>query len=459
MKQVQKAIEISDARIQFVSLVDKAANKRQFLITKAKNGSAQFSTLGKILKVDTATHYITGIVYEPLVEDAHGNYMTEEEIKKAAYWFAKNGDEVDVQHSFEAVDGVSVVENYVAPCDMDIDGTPVIKGTWIMTVEVNNTDVWEAVQKGEITGFSMGGIGKYSEEDVNLENISKQAAPAAKDTERKGIFKKLAEAFGFDVIEKGALMDKYKESSKYSSFWNAFYALEDLLYRYNWQTDRYEFENDEATIREALTDFSAIISDILGGGTNGELVTKALAAAAPVNKAGKKMSNSNKKKLDAAYQALTELQEALSEESEDGDETIEKEDISDMNKTETLTLIEETVKKSLEAAGIIAKTADPAPAAATTTPAAAAPAEAKAEPEALDAAVEKAVKKALIECGLIEEEPDEEEPITKATLEEIVSETVNKALEPLLKARGIASNLNDTKPVEKSAPHYLAGIL
>lgn len=455
MKQVQKAIEISDARIQFVSLVDKAANKRQFLITKAENGSAQFSTLGKILKVDDATHYLTGIVYEPLVEDAHGNFMTEEEIRKAAYWFAKNGDEVDIQHSFEAVNDISVVENYVAPCDMEIGGEPVVKGTWVMTVEVSNPDVWEAVQKGEITGFSMGGLGKYSEEDVELENISKQADPAAADTEKKGIFKKLAELFGLDVVEKGALMDSYKASSKYSSFWNAFYALEDLLYRYNWQTDKYEFESDEATIREALTDFQTIITDVLGGGTSGEPVTKALAAAAPVNKAGKKMSSANKQKLDAAYKALSELQEALSEEETEDSDTIEKEENTDMNKPEITALVEETVKKSLEAAGIVAKEADPAPAAAA-TPAAE---QQTAEPGIdIEATVEKAVQKALVACGLIEEEPAEE-PVTKATLEEVVSETVNKALEPLLKARGLSTNLNDTKPVEKAGPHYLTGIL
>jgi len=55
---IKKAIEISDAKISFVSLVDKAANQRQFLITKADGGQANFSTLGKILKVDDATHYI-----------------------------------------------------------------------------------------------------------------------------------------------------------------------------------------------------------------------------------------------------------------------------------------------------------------------------------------------------------------------------------------------------------------
>ena len=91
-KGLKKAYEITDAKIQFVSLVDKAANKRQFLLKKAEDGQAAFTTYGRIVKADADNHYVTGIVYEPMEEDSHGNFMTEEEITKAAYWFAKNGD-------------------------------------------------------------------------------------------------------------------------------------------------------------------------------------------------------------------------------------------------------------------------------------------------------------------------------------------------------------------------------
>jgi len=69
VKKVEKAIEISDAKISFVSLVNKAANKRSFIVAKADEGKAQFTTVGKILKVDESTHFVTGVVYEPLVED------------------------------------------------------------------------------------------------------------------------------------------------------------------------------------------------------------------------------------------------------------------------------------------------------------------------------------------------------------------------------------------------------
>ena len=176
MPWIAKAYAITDAKISFVSLVDKAANKKQFLITKSENGAAKFTTFGRILKADADSHFVTGIVYEPMVEDSQGNYMTEEEITKAAYWFAKNGNQVDLQHCFEKCDGATVVESYVAKCDMEIEGEAIKKGTWLMTMEISDADVWEAIQKGDITGFSMGGMGVYSEEDVELP-VEKQEEP------------------------------------------------------------------------------------------------------------------------------------------------------------------------------------------------------------------------------------------------------------------------------------------
>ena len=73
------------------------------------------------------------------------------------------------EHVLQGIDGVPERENYVAPCDMTIGETPVVKGTWIITAECANDEVWQAIQKGELTGFSMGGVGKYSEQDVPLD--------------------------------------------------------------------------------------------------------------------------------------------------------------------------------------------------------------------------------------------------------------------------------------------------
>ena len=234
MAELAKAKSISDVEVQFVSLVDKAANRKSFLITKAEDGTASFSANGRIVKTDGDSHYVTGIVYEPMTEDTQGDFMTEEEIRKAAHWFAKNGEGIDIQHNFKKFEKAEVVENWIAKADFEIDKEKIRKGTWLMTVEITDPGVWTAVEKGEITGFSMGGKGVYSERDVYLEGISK--------SEKKSIFKKFAEMFGLEVVEKGASSEKHAQRKKVTAFWDAFYDLQDVLYRRNPETGAIEFE-------------------------------------------------------------------------------------------------------------------------------------------------------------------------------------------------------------------------
>jgi hypothetical protein len=430
-KTIEKAYAISDAKISFVSLVDKAANKKQFLITKAEAGSASFASYGRIVNADAESHYITGIVYEPMTEDAHGNYMTEEEITKAAYWFAKNGNQVDLQHSFEPLEDAAVVESYVAKCDMEINGQSIKKGTWLMTVEVNDPDVFEAIKKGEITGFSMGGVGKYSSEDVALDDVAKTAIPTTPaDREKRGLFKRLAAALGFEVVEKGEMADRYAADMKYSGFWNAFYTLEDVLYRYNWQMDRYEFEDNENLITEALTEFNAIVTDLL---TGGQPVAKALASGS-VFKAGKAMSNANKETLTSIYDSLGAFLEKFNDEQEE----------TDVTKKEITDAIAEGAAKALAPA----QQPEAVEKAAENTPITA---------ETIEKMVDAAVKKALAPAE------DDEEPVTAENIQKMIEAAVEKAVAPVRKAAGVPSNLNDEDDgedgVEKAAPHYLAGIL
>ncbi len=417
--KVEKAIEISDAKIQFVSLVDKAANNRQFLITKADGGQAQFSTIGKILKTDAETHYVTGIVYEPLTEDAHGNYMTEAEIRKAAYWFAKNGDKVDLQHSFEQASGLSVVETYVAPSDMEIGGTPIVKGTWLMTVEVQNDDVWDKVQKGEVTGFSMGGTGRYSETETNL----------SETVEKRGLLQRLAKFLGVDTVEKGKVKDQYNKGKKARDFWAANQALEDILRGHDYCGD--SFETDDNAIREALTDFSQIITAILAEPN----VAKALAENAPVEKAGRKISGKNRDTLQGIYDNLGALLAEFSDETENALAEVVEKGETEMSKEEIQALVDEAVKAALS------KLEPPKK-----------PPEEEVTAEKVQKMVDAAVKKALAFS---------ENFVTVDTMQDMLEKSVAKAIEPVLKARGLSSNLNNTQPVKKQNEnrHYLAGIL
>lgn len=417
-KNIRNAYEITDAKISFVSLVDKAANKRQFLITKAENGKAQFTSSGRIVKADKDSHFVTGIVYEPMVEDSHGNYMTEAEITKAAYWFAKNGDKVDLQHSFEPMDGATVVETWIAKADFQIGDEVVKQGTWLMTVEVTDDAVWDGIQKGEITGFSMGGVGNYSEEDTDLETVQKNNTPAP-NSEKRGLLAKLAEALGLRVVEKGEMAEIYEVRSRGTLFWNAMDALENCLHRYDPISGNYVFETDEQKLRDCLSDFTAIVTEIL---TNEHSIAKALADGAPVQKSN-----------------------IIKEEPE-------------VTRNEVETIVADAIKKALNPEPASAPTPAQAPAepvskATEPTPAAApAPAEAPITKEAIEQMVTAAIQKAMPAPA--------ETPVTSDEVQDIVEKAVAKAMEPLLKSRGLPTNLNGETPapVEKSE-HYLHGIL
>lgn len=377
MGEIIKTRSISDAQIQFVSLVDKAANKKSFLIAKSEDGKASFSAYGKIVKTDTDSHYVTGIVYEPMTEDSQGDYMTEEEIRKAAHWFAKNGDGIDIQHNFEKFEKAEVVENWIAKADFEIGKEKIKKGTWLMTVEITDPDVWAAVEKGEITGFSMGGTGIYSEDDVDPDSLSK--------SEGKSFFKKLAKMFGFEVVEKSEVAVRFKQKNKSEEFWNAFYSLQDTLFKRNSLTGDSEIETDSEKIKECLSDFSEIVQGILADDTD------------TVMKAGKTLSAKNIASLKSIYESIGKL-------LEEAGETEEK-----MTKAEVMDFIKNEIQKAESGSS---KNSDK---------------------------LDEKTKKFIVDT--IREVLAESQKNKSVTKEE-VAEMVKSAMGPLYKARGIVTNLN-----------------
>ncbi len=422
---IAKAYEITDVKISFVSLVDKAANQRQFLITK-EDGKVVMNT--RIIKRDSEKHFITGIVYEPNVEDSQGEFMTASEIEKAAYWFAKNGDKVDLQHNFEECPSCTVVENWVAKADFSLDGQDVKKGTWLVTVEVTDDALWEKVEKGEITGFSMGGIGVTSEIDVPLE----------KQEEKKGLLSWIAKTFGLTPVEKGVLTDNYTQEITRNNLWTAMYNLMDLLDReyYDYSVDRWkhDVEHDGAKIREYLTDFVGIINDLLVN----DNIYKAVMESKPedcVAKAGKKMSGKNQERLNNLIAGLTEFAKEFDEEIQENEEE------NDVKKSELEKMVAEQVKKALNPTDDVEVTAENAS-------------------ELVSVALKKALGQHEPTTTPEPSEPVKQEVDTSEEIAKAAEEAVKKVLEPLLKGHGVGNNLNDESiPVEKSDSHYLDGIL
>lgn len=379
--------EIKNAQISFVSLVDKAANKKKFAIIKAES-IPTFEKSIPILKVDEDQQIVTGIVYEPDVLDAHDEFMTADEIEKSAHQFLKDYRNIDKQHDFVAGQA-EVVESWIAKEAGTLGDQDIKKGTWMMSVHVADEDTWNEIKKGELTGFSMGGVG----ERVEIEKSETEQA--------KGLLMLLKNFLGVGTVQKGEMATNYAQNIKRDNFWTAFYTLQNLLQRYNWSSDRYEFESDADKVKEALVEFSTILTDLL----TADNIVKAMGKPPEeVLKAGKKISTANMAEIKSAHEVLSKIIEANVEEEA---EEVKKEDIDK--------LVSEGVKKALEP--IVAKL--------------------------------EAVEKNAEPAAATQEQPE----LTAADVTSIVAEAVTKAVEPLSQrlekvetARGIAKQVETEQP-------------
>ncbi len=249
------ARELVNAQITHVSYVDKGANQKRFFLTK----SADEPTFQKEVKVfinkeDEEQKLVYGVVYEPDVEDSHKDFMTATEIEKAAHGFLKDARNIDTQHDFTPGVG-EVVESYIAPADFTIGEEVITKGSWVLVTKASD-EIWEAIQKGDYTGYSLAGTAE------TIEKQAEKPLTKSENDEEKGLFNLLKNFFGGKTdVEKGAVSDKYKRDRRRREFWAAQDALNSVIF--NWDDWDSSLETDSTKIREALQDFIDIAQEVL----------------------------------------------------------------------------------------------------------------------------------------------------------------------------------------------------
>lgn len=92
--------------------------------------------------------------------DLHGDYTDAEEIRKAKESFNRALLKQNMANLFHMVttDKFSILESYLAPCDMQMDEHFVQKGTWLMNLQIHDDSLWEMIKAGEINGISIGAL-------------------------------------------------------------------------------------------------------------------------------------------------------------------------------------------------------------------------------------------------------------------------------------------------------------
>jgi len=112
-------------------------------------------------------------------------YFSEETVRKASELFLMraNQNNATLEHEKKMLDGMSVVESWIIE-DEKTDKSRLYnfnlpKGTWMISMKVNNDEIWNKVKAGEVKGFSIEGyfVDKYemslqeTEEDRLLKAI------------------------------------------------------------------------------------------------------------------------------------------------------------------------------------------------------------------------------------------------------------------------------------------------
>lgn len=289
-----------------VSIVDKAANKRSFLLMKSDQQPNVEADV-KLLKRDEAQQIVYGVVYEPDVVDAHGDFMDAGEIEKAAHVFLKEFRNIDKQHDFTSKVG-EVIESYIAPADFELGGQTVTKGTWIMAVKVVD-DVWQGIEKGEYTGFSLAGYG-------NVEKAQETPQEPSEDAQTEVGFMKMMKQF-FQRFTKGEVRDEVERERPSRDLKHAIWRFSDIVDVESWVD-----KMDRERVQSALDDLNAYATAFINS---------------PVTKAedpqGEEVMNMTKEEIQAlidegVQKALAKQDESTDEPSPQASDEVEKSDDS-----------------------------------------------------------------------------------------------------------------------------------
>jgi phage head maturation protease len=110
-------------------------------------------------------------------------YFSEHTVRQASELFLMNANQNNATYEHDKkLEGMSVVESWIIE-DSKLDksakyGFDLPKGTWMISMKVNNEQVWSDVKAGKVKGFSIEGyfadkleMSMMTDEDILLEQI------------------------------------------------------------------------------------------------------------------------------------------------------------------------------------------------------------------------------------------------------------------------------------------------
>jgi hypothetical protein len=96
--------------------------------------------------------------------DLHGDYTSLDDIRLAKESFNRQLRKARMSNLFHLVEteAFDIIESYLAPTDMSLNGNFVQKGEWLVTLQIFDDSLFDMIVNDEITGVSIGALAKVS---------------------------------------------------------------------------------------------------------------------------------------------------------------------------------------------------------------------------------------------------------------------------------------------------------
>ena len=168
--------------IQAISIVENPAIEENFVALKSQE--VQFAKQDEEKRILLGAALIPNKpIYRQNGEEEFYVYFTKETIRKASELFFQNSNQNSstLEHEVE-LKGMSVVESWIVEDEEKdksrIYGLDMPVGTWMVSMKVNNDDIWENyVKTKKVLGFSIEGF-FVDKVDFSAQELSEEDAAA-----------------------------------------------------------------------------------------------------------------------------------------------------------------------------------------------------------------------------------------------------------------------------------------
>ena len=203
--------------IEAISVVENPAIESDFVALKQQ----EF----KLAEVDKEKRILMGAalipskpIYRQNGEQEYYIYFSKATVRKASELFFINGNQNNstLEHELQ-LKGLTAVESWIVESEQDksrMYDLNVPMGTWMVSMKVNNDDVWKKVKAGEVKGFSIEG---YFADRLERPNEPVKESKMSKEEIAKAKIEELKQLLSTEKVELGIMQDLQKAINKHTS--------------------------------------------------------------------------------------------------------------------------------------------------------------------------------------------------------------------------------------------------